>query len=103
VGLVTSDSRLRAVPDRAEPLPQPPVGRSVVSSGRVRHEEKITVYLSSEELHDLELARLGIGRDHGVKVDRGRLVREAVAIMLADLDERGSDSVLVSRLRPPGA
>ena len=100
---MTGDSRLRAVPDRAEPLSGPLPGRSGVSSGRVRHEEKITVYLSSEELHDLELARLGIGREHGVKVDRGRLVREAVAIMLDDLDERGGDSVQVSRLRPTGA
>jgi hypothetical protein len=31
-------------------------------------------------------------------VDRGRLVREALAIVLADFDEQGADSVLVRRL-----
>jgi hypothetical protein len=31
-------------------------------------------------------------------VDRGRLVREAVALVLADLEERGRDSMLVQRL-----
>ena len=37
-------------------------------------------------------------RDHGLAVDRGRLVREAVALVLADLDENGLDSLLVQRL-----
>jgi hypothetical protein len=36
----------------------------------------------------------------GVAVDRGRLVREAVAEMLIDLEAHGEDSVVVSRLRP---
>jgi hypothetical protein len=103
VELVSGDSRLRAVPDRGAPVAGLVGGTAARSSGRVRHDEKITVYLSAEELHELELARLRIGREHGVKADRGRLVREAVAIMLADLDERGGDSVLVSRLRQPGA
>jgi hypothetical protein len=31
-------------------------------------------------------------------VDRGRLVREALAIVLADLEANGDDSVLVQRL-----
>ncbi len=38
--------------------------------------------------------------EHGVAVDRGRLVREAVAEMLIDLEAHGEDSVVVSRLRP---
>jgi hypothetical protein len=32
-------------------------------------------------------------------VDRGRVVREAIALVLADLDEHGEESVLVRRLR----
>ena len=70
------------------------------SSGRVRHDEKMTVYVTADELLDLEHARLGLRRDHGLAVDRGRLVREAIAIALADLDLNGGDSVLVQRLAP---
>ena len=69
------------------------------SSGRQRHDEKITVYVSTDELHALESARLGLRREHGVAVDRGRIVREAMAVILADLDAQGADSVLVRRLR----
>jgi hypothetical protein len=36
---------------------------------------------------------------HGLAVDRGRVVREAVAIMLADLEENGENSMLVRRLQ----
>jgi hypothetical protein len=32
-------------------------------------------------------------------VDRGRIVREAIAIVVADLESRGGDSVLVRRLK----
>ena len=80
---------LRAVPDA-------PPRRS---SGRERHEEKITVYISSGELVDLERARLTLRAAHGMAVDRGRLVREAVAAVLEDLEVRGEDSTLVRRLR----
>jgi hypothetical protein len=68
-------------------------------SGRERHEEKITVYCSAEELLDLESARLTLRGEHGLVVDRGRIVREAVAIILADLDAKGDDSILVRRFR----
>lgn len=68
-------------------------------SGRQRHEEKITVYCSAEELLDLESARLALRADHDLVVDRGRMVREAVAVVLADLEAKGEDSVLVRRLR----
>jgi hypothetical protein len=69
------------------------------STGRERHEEKITVYVSSEELFALEQSRLVLRAEHGIAVDRGRLVREAVAELLVDLDNNGEDSVLVRRLR----
>ena len=68
------------------------------SSGRVRHEEKMTVYVTADELIDLEHARLTLRRNVGLAVDRGRLVREAVAIALADIELRGAESDIVRRL-----
>ena len=84
--------RVRAVADDAEPA------GAKKPSGRVRHDEKMTVYVTSDELLDLEHARLMLRRNHGLAVDRGRLVREAVAIALADFDENGDASVIVQRL-----
>lgn len=68
-------------------------------TGRIRHEEKITVYVSPEELIELEHARLALRSVHGMAVDRGRIVREAIAVVVADLESRGADSILVRRLR----
>ncbi|MBA2456223.1 MAG: hypothetical protein H0V48_06780 [Nocardioidaceae bacterium] len=68
------------------------------TSGRVKHDEKMTVYVTSDELIDLEHARLVLRREAGIAVDRGRLVREAVAIALADIEERGPESEIVRRL-----
>jgi hypothetical protein len=70
------------------------------TTGRERHDEKITVYVSPDELVALEQARLVLRAEHGVAVDRGRLVREAVAEMLIDLEAHGEASVVVQRLRP---
>ena len=80
------------VPTRGRP-------QKSVRAERTKHDEKITVYLSAEELLGLEGARLTLRGQHGVAADRGRIVREAIAVLLADLDERGDDSVLVKRLR----
>jgi len=85
----------QAAGDEQRDNPSKPVRRS---SGRVRHDEKMTVYVTADELLDLEHARLSLRRDQGLAVDRGRLVREAIAIVLADLDANGDDSVLVQRL-----
>jgi hypothetical protein len=74
-------------------------GGQTRSTGRERHEEKITVYVSSEELFDLEHARLLLRGEHGLAVDRGRIVREALAVVLADLEAKGSASILVRRLQ----
>jgi hypothetical protein len=68
-------------------------------SGRQRHEEKITVYVSPSELVDLEHARLVLRAEHSLAVDRGRIVREAMAVVLADLESKGEQSILVRRLR----
>ncbi len=70
-------------------------------SGRVRHDEKMTVYVTADELLDLEHARLTLRRATGLAVDRGRLVRAAVAIALADLDAHGEESMIVQRLKQP--
>jgi hypothetical protein len=67
-------------------------------SGRVRHDEKMTVYVTADELLDLEHTRLVLRREHGLAVDRGRLVRAAVAIALADIEANGEDSLIVRRL-----
>ncbi|WP_179500323.1 hypothetical protein [Streptomyces sp. WZ.A104] len=94
----------------AAPAEQPPAvqpqrrrgggrGANRRPSGRERHDEKITVYVSAEELMDLEHARLVLRGEHGLAVDRGRIVREAVAVVLADLESRGDASILVRRLR----
>ncbi|ANW20886.1 hypothetical protein [Streptomyces clavuligerus] len=84
----------------AAPARRAPRGRANRRpSGRERHDEKITVYVSAEELMDLEHARLVLRGEHGLAVDRGRIVREAVAVVLADLEQRGDASILVRRLR----
>ena len=83
--------RVRAVADEAETGPKRP-------SGRIRHDEKMTVYVTADELLDIEHARLTLRREHGLAVDRGRLVREALALVLADLEAQGVDSPLVQRL-----
>ena len=69
------------------------------TSGRERHDEKITVYLSPEELYDLEQARLALRGDLGMAVDRGRIVRESLSIIIADLEAKGESSILARRLR----
>jgi hypothetical protein len=69
-----------------------------VPSGRQRHDEKVTFYCTADELMDLENARLLLRREHGVAVDRGRIVREALALVLSELERDGADAPLVKRL-----
>ena len=85
---------VRAVPD--EPAVEAP---KKAPSGRVKHDEKMTVYVTSAELLEIEHARLALRGVHGMSVDRGRLVREALHLVLADLEANGEDSALVRRLR----
>lgn len=66
-------------------------------SGRQRHEEKVTFYCNRDELLALERARLAL-REHGISIDRGRIVREALSYVLADLDANGPAAILVDRL-----
>jgi hypothetical protein len=61
--------------------------------------------MSADELLELERARITL-RARGISVDRGRLVREAIAVLLADLNAGVGSSLLARRLResaPSGA
>jgi hypothetical protein len=102
VAAVRGRGRRVSIPGVAELLrpaaPDPVVSDERQATGREKHDQKITVYLSAAELLDLEHARLALRR-FGFVIDRGRLVREAIAILLADLDARGTDSVVARRVR----
>ena len=86
----------------AETEPGPTVHESSAderrSTGRIRHDEKITVYVSRDELVRLEQARLTMRAEFAVAVDRGRIVREAVAMALDGLSNDGKNSELLRRL-----
>ncbi len=113
--VAAGDAAVRAVPDLPSSSPSAPAASTRAGvrqttprrvrdddrrpSGRERHEEKITVYVSGDELFDLEQARLVLRGSHGLAVDRGRIVREALALVIADLDAKGESSILVRRLR----
>jgi hypothetical protein len=90
--VATKRGTVHVVPDQPEPeAPRKP-------SGRVKHDEKVTVYVTAQELLDLEHARLSLRAEHGLAVDRGRVVREALHLVLADLEQNGEASALVRRL-----
>lgn len=88
-------------PSPAEPPAEPTAAEAkatVAHTGRVRHDEKITVYVSSEELIALEQLRLHLRAEHGMAVDRGRIVRAAIASALAAIADQGPDADVVRRL-----
>jgi hypothetical protein len=99
----TSTDGLGAYRSAPAPVTPPPGalkrGRPTKKVERTRHDEKITVYISADELLALESARLTLRAQHGVAADRGRIVREAIAVVLADLADHGDESVLVRRLK----
>ena len=94
VPTTTPDPTAPAKPARA--AARKPVAKK--SSGRVKHDEKMTVYLTSDELLAIEKARLELRALLGRKVDRGRLVRAAIAGALTDLETRGAESDIARRL-----
>lgn len=69
------------------------------ASGRVHHPEKVTVYLSEDERYRLEIAAVELRLRHGIRIDRGRLIREALGLALDDLDRVADRSPIVQRLR----
>jgi hypothetical protein len=71
---------------------------AVAASGRVKHDEKMTVYVTGAELLAVEQARLQLRSELGRSVDRGRFVRAALAVALADLEDRGTQSDVARRL-----
>lgn len=102
-GSATSNPALQqangSVPRQSSKPSEETVSTGGTSSGRQKHDSKITVYLSAEELLAMEQARLTLRGAHELPVDRGRIVREAVAVLLDDFDQHGAESVLVRRLR----
>jgi hypothetical protein len=68
------------------------------ATGRVRHDEKITIYLSAEELVALEQAKLTLRAEHHLSADRGLIVRTAIAMALDQLESTPQRSELVRRL-----
>lgn len=104
VGLPGASELFRSTEPDAPPAPP---SRQVVAddasappaTGRIRHEEKITVYVSSDELLALEQARLTLRAHHGIAVDRGRIVRAAISQAMAEFAAHGGDAELIKRLQ----
>lgn len=88
-------------PDQQAVASQPAKQKKPTSgpSGRVRHDEKITVYVSTDELLSLEQIRLRLRVDHGINVDRGRLVRVAIGMLADELPAGGENETVLERLR----
>jgi hypothetical protein len=98
-----SRAAVRAVPDQPQDDEQGDEQAEVPKkpSGRVKHDEKMTVYVTAGELLEIEHARLALRSRHGLAIDRGRLVREAIHLVLADLEQNGEASAVVRRLHDP--
>jgi hypothetical protein len=94
-----ADELFRATaPARQAPEAEPEPEAPVAASGRVKHDEKMTVYVTAAELLAVEQARLALRAELGRSVDRGRFVRAALAVALEDLDVRGTQSDVARRL-----
>ena len=91
--LFRNTATLSAVPSQRES------SEEIVQAPTTKHDEKITVYLSPDELYDLDQARLALRGDLGLAVDRGRIVRESLSIIIADLEAKGDQSIIARRLR----
>lgn len=48
---------------------------------------KTTVYFTPKEVTDIDAACLGLRQQHGIKVDRGRLLRVAYLVAMRTPDE----------------
>jgi len=63
----------------------------------MEHKAKITVYLTPDELARLDKLVCHIKHDLHVKVDRSRIVREALALVR----QAGKKSAAITRMTPP--
>ena len=97
VSLPGADELFRATAHSKAADPETPE-ESSAASGRVKHDEKMTIYVTAAELLAVEQARLKLRGELGRSVDRGRLVRAALELALADLDDHGMDSDIAQRL-----
>jgi hypothetical protein len=82
----------------SDPDPETADEPAAPASGRVKHDEKMTVYVTAAELLAVEQARLELRAELGRSVDRGRFVRAALTVALADLEARGIQSDVARRL-----
>lgn len=98
VSLPGADELFRATTHSKAPPEPATTEDSSAASGRIKHDEKMTIYVTATELLAVEQARLKLRGELGKSVDRGRLVRAALALALADLDDHGMDSDLAQRL-----
>lgn len=98
VSLPGADELFRATAHSPAPIDPATPDEPNAASGRVKHDEKMTIYVTAAELLAVEQARLKLRGEIGKTVDRGRLVRAALALALADLDDHGMDSDLAQRL-----
>ena len=99
VSLPGADELFGNKPAAEQPEPAASRSGSRKPSGRVRHDEKITVYVSTEELLNLEQIRLRLRAEYGINVDRGRLVRVAIGMLADELQTGGDDSAALQRLQ----
>jgi hypothetical protein len=67
----------------------------------MEHKAKITVYLTPDELARLDKLVCHIKHDLHVKVDRSRIVREALALVREDVRQAGKKSAAITRMTPP--
>lgn len=99
VSLPGASELFRPTASQPEPVADAPAKDvDLQASGRTAHREKITIYLSSEELMELEKARLELKGTHHISADRGRIVREAIAMALRDFSANADQSGLVAGL-----
>ena len=84
--------------DKFTDVPDLLPGRAETAPVRPRHEEKITFYCTAQELDEIESVRLRLRREQRLGVDRGRIIRAAVAEALEDYVARGEDSALARRI-----
>ncbi|MEO6471022.1 MAG: hypothetical protein ABIR57_04155 [Aeromicrobium sp.] len=98
VSLPGADELFRATAHSKAPAEKVEPEEPNSASGRVKHDEKMTIYVTPAELLAVEQARLKLRGELGRSVDRGRLVRAALALALADLEDHGMDSDLAQRL-----